>query len=141
MFFNDFDAPNSIVTNLTVNLDGTQTYAAILVPTQVQVRGETRQVPLIFVLCSGKLDQQKLEFGNKVIVEWQMRHKMEKPNEKGCPWYSPSTQSGKFRAFIGHMGRDYDWRMTNTMLQGFSGALHSVMEDVFKLRVKEWVSL
>ena len=145
-------SPSSTIFS-SADSDGKQIWAKMLelVPNPNHTPGDDNSPPLVaraFVAISGIKTPAKKSISNKMFCDWQMYYKMVRPTvaknaagvEKICWWYQPSTQNMEFRTTLAKFKKDYGFCYSMADFQGYKGCLGGVMQDLYEVRKKEFVS-
>lgn len=112
------------------------------------IPGSHTQIPMLWKVCSGSPDIEKIHLANDAVVDWQINYKKKNVEEKDdppkdrsdIPYYQPSSQNRTLRDFFGHMAKNYNWCFTQSDLKGFAGSLSAVLKSLYDERLKKYVS-
>jgi len=92
-------------------------------------------------MLAGKKTPASLKLFNKLVTEWQLSIKMDKPDkESGCPYPQASSMNSNRRAFFSGLKNFHLFQMGSEDIRGFPGAFHGNMKAEYARRIAKWVS-
>ena len=99
-------------------------------------RNSPKEIPALFLMCSGKENYGKRKLANLALIEWQGRTRKENvKDDSKLIWYQPSTQNQRLRTFFGTMCQWFDWQFTLnsfTFVRGLDGFLKALYSSRLK---------
>ena len=101
-------------------------------------RNSPKEIPALFLMCSGKENYGKRKLANLALIEWQGRTRMKiAKDDSKLIWYQPSTQNQRLRTFFGTMCQRFDWQFTLNSFT-FVGGLDGFLKALYSLRLEKF---
>ena len=112
-------------------------WTASLVPVPFGRPGGKKLAPKLLVELGGVTNPTKIMLANKALIDWLGVMKKKSKNPGKCPWYQPSTQNQRLRTLVGHLSKQYDWRMDISNFS-FPGGLKGFLDKLYAKRLSEF---